>query len=113
MENKDKDKEKVLTLLSDEAREYGNTADWYESQHVQGLSELCRYAQKTILDVIDVVRDECKDVDDIDELLDNVRYDYYNRYKKLQSEHFEHLAELVMSAYMALGAVVDLIELNK
>lgn len=111
MENKDK--EKVLTLLSDKAREYGDTADWYDSFHAYSLSELNRYVHKAILDAIDVVRKECKAVDDIDELLDNVRYDYWNLYKKFQSEHFMHLADLAMFAYIAFGDVISLIELNK
>ena len=111
MENNDK--ERVLNLLSDEARDYGSDADWYDSQHAQGLSELCRYAQKTICDFIEVAREECKDADAIDELLDQVRYDYFNRYKSFQSEHFDHLAELAMSGYMALGDIATLIELNK
>ncbi len=107
------DKARVLKLLSDEAREYDADADWYDSQHAQGLSELCRYAQKTIYDFIEVAREECKDADAIDELLDQVRYDYFNRYKYLHGEHFDHLAELAMSGYMALGDIAMIIELNK
>lgn len=111
MENKDK--QRILDLMSNAARELGVSADWYDTQHVQGLSELCRYAQKTVCDFIEVVGEECNTADEIDVMLDELKYEYFNRYKYLQSEHLEHLAELALSAYMSLGDITMLIELNK
>ena len=111
MENKDK--QRILDLMSNTARELGVSSDWYDTQHAQGLSELCRYAQKTVCDFIEVVGEECNTPDEIDVMLDELKYEYFNRYKYLQSEHFEHLAELALSAYMSLGDITMLIELNK
>ncbi|WP_251182182.1 hypothetical protein [Anaerocaecibacter muris] len=82
MENKDK--QRILDLMSNTARELGVSADWYDTQHAQGLSELCRYAQKTVCDFIEVVGEECNTPDEIDVMLDELKYEYFNRYKYLQ-----------------------------
>lgn len=105
-----KDLDKMLT---DKARELAAEADWYASNHTPSLSELCRYAQRTVHEVIDLVRDECKTLDDVDELLDLLRYDAWNMYKFYQEEHFDHLAELAITRKITLGDIVSDIERNK
>ena len=105
-----KDLDKMLT---DKARELADEADWYASNHTPSLSELCRYAQRTVHEVIVRMRDECKTLDDVDELLDALRLDALDEYQFYQAEHFDHLAELVMISYTTLGDIVSDIERNK
>lgn len=105
-----KDLDKMLT---DKARELAAEADWYASNHTSSLSELCRYAQRTVHNVIDLLRDECKTFDEVDELLDMLRYDAWNMYKLYQAEHFDHLAELAMTRLNTLVDIVSDIERNK
>ena len=101
------------TMLTDKARELADEADWYASNHTPSLSELCRYAQRTVHEVIVRMRDECKTLDDVDELLDMLRYDAWNKYKFYQEEHFDHFAELAMTRNIVLGDIVSDIERNK
>lgn len=101
------------TMLTDKARVLSVKADWYASNHTPSLSELCRSAQRTVHEVIDLVRDECKTLDDVDELLDTLRYDAWNMYKFYQDERFDHFAELAMMKYITLGDIVSDIERSK
>lgn len=51
MENKEIDK--LFISFSDEMRKWAADADWFDSAHSSGLSELYRYGQKTIGDFIE------------------------------------------------------------
>lgn len=94
----------LLERLSDKMRDLSVTADWYDSMHAQGLSELYRYAQKNVCEFIDLVR--ARDYDSIDEWVGEfniTRYCLFNQYKYYQKEHFDHLAELSIFGYYTLG----------
>ncbi len=105
--------EKLLIDWIRKVRELSVAEDWYASNHTPSLSELCRYAQRTVHEVIDLVRDECKRLDDVDELLDLLCYDAWNMYKFYQEEHFDHLAELAITRKITLGDIVSDIARNK
>ena len=105
---------KLFDLFSDEMRKWATQADWFDSNHATGLSELYRYGQKTIGDYIDAPKAKnCETVEQLHELLKYHLYDLFNLYKGFQSDHFDHLAELFRFGYLALGDIDPIIRCNQ
>lgn len=108
MENKEIDK--LFISFSDEMRKWAADADWFDSAHSSGLSELCRFGQKTIGDFIESAREKnCKNIEQLQELLKFHLYHLFNLYKAFQSDHFDHLSELFRFGYLALGDIESII----
>lgn len=114
MENKDKKEiERLEELFTDIANELSTDADWYETRHASSLAEQCRYCERGVLDIIELVRIECDTPDDVDELLDSFKNDAWSTFKFLQPEHLDHLAELVMVQYIVCCELIAAVERNK
>lgn len=105
--------QKLIGLFTDTAEELAKDGEWYDSRNASGLAEQCRYCERGVLDIIELVQSECNTLDDVDELLDSFKNDAWETFKFLQSQHFEHLAELVMVQYVVFCELIAAVERNK
>lgn len=105
--------QKLTGLFTEIAEELATDGEWYDARNASGLAEQCRYCERGVLDIIELVQSECKTPDDVDELLDSFKNDAWETVKFLQSQHFEHLAELVVVQYMIFCELIAAVERNK
>ncbi len=103
----------LLNFISDTANENGKHADWYIANLSQGLADIERYVQRSVLDFVEFAHNDCKTIDEVEELLDVWRQDASDNYKILRAEGFERLAEMSIAEYACYCDIAYYIERNK
>lgn len=96
--------------LHDKCRDLSATAKWYEDFSSPTLAEYCRYAHRSVCDLIDEIRAKCETLPEILSLVKELLYTSWNEYKFYQGEHFEHFAELAMVKNKVLDSIAFKIE---
>lgn len=107
------ERQRLVELFKDTVKELAKDAEWYEACNASGLAEQCRYCERGVLDIIELVQSECDTPDDVDDMLDSFKNDAFDTFKFMRSECCEHLAELAMVQYTVYCDLIAAVERNK
>ena len=79
------ERQRLVELFKDTVKELAKDAEWYEACNASGLAEQCRYCERGVLDIIELVQSECDTPDDVDDMLDSFKNDAFDTFKFMRS----------------------------